>query len=216
MNNAVQPLVVGLGEALYDCFPQRRVLGGAPLNVAVHADALLKPLGGAAVPATRVGIDELGDEVIETLSARGVDVDWVQRDCARPTGQVTVQIDDSGDVSYEFQADSAWDAIEMTPNLERLARRSDAVAFGALAQRSGPSRGGNTAVSSCGRPGTTTLRCQSPAGLLLSGDVTRIAAPCDGGQSERGRIGRSSRDLRGPNACKGWDRGQRRRLKVGV
>ena len=32
--------IVGLGEALYDIFPDRQALGGAPLNVAWHAHQL--------------------------------------------------------------------------------------------------------------------------------------------------------------------------------
>jgi fructokinase len=39
--------VVGLGEALFDIYPDKHVLGGAPLNVAVHAHQL-----GAAIAAS--------------------------------------------------------------------------------------------------------------------------------------------------------------------
>ncbi|QDV74701.1 carbohydrate kinase family protein [Botrimarina mediterranea] len=134
------PLVVGLGEALFDCFPDNRVLGGAPLNVAIHANAVLRPQGGLATPATRVGVDALGDEVLATLQERGVAVDWVQRDPVRPTGRVDVQLDEDGDASYKFQPDSAWDALELTHQFEELAQRCDAVTFGTLAQRSEPSR----------------------------------------------------------------------------
>ena len=32
--------IVGLGEALFDVFPDVEILGGAPLNMAVHAHQL--------------------------------------------------------------------------------------------------------------------------------------------------------------------------------
>ena len=42
--------IVGLGEALFDVFPDRQILGGAPLNVAVHAHQLASALGGRGFP----------------------------------------------------------------------------------------------------------------------------------------------------------------------
>ncbi|TWT99147.1 2-dehydro-3-deoxygluconokinase [Botrimarina colliarenosi] len=134
------PLIVGLGEALFDCFEDKQVLGGAPLNVAIHADALLRPHGGSAVTATRVGSDPLGDEVVRTLQQRKVATDWVQRDANSPTGRVQVTLDEQGVASYVFEKNSAWDAIEFTPAFDELAGRCDAVAFGTLCQRSETSR----------------------------------------------------------------------------
>jgi len=137
---APSPLVVGLGEALFDCFPDRTVLGGAPINVAVHAAALLGPSGEAAVPATRVGTDELGDRFFREITQRGVSVDYVQRDPERPTGRVAVTLDDGGHASYDFEKHSAWDALEFDQRLQDLAARCDAVAYGTLAQREPASR----------------------------------------------------------------------------
>ncbi|MEO1237759.1 MAG: hypothetical protein AAFX76_13310, partial [Planctomycetota bacterium] len=53
------PLIVGFGEALFDVFDAGPRLGGAPLNVAAHAAALLKPHGGAAAVVSAVGDDDL-------------------------------------------------------------------------------------------------------------------------------------------------------------
>ena len=41
--------VVGIGEALFDCFPEGALLGGAPVNLALHADQLLRQVGGRGV-----------------------------------------------------------------------------------------------------------------------------------------------------------------------
>ena len=49
------PLIVGLGEALYDLLPVGPVLGGAPLNAAVQAHQIGRFLGGYAVMASRIG-----------------------------------------------------------------------------------------------------------------------------------------------------------------
>jgi fructokinase len=54
------PTVVGIGEALFDCFDDREILGGAPINFVVHAHRLLSAVGGRGVVVSRVGLDALG------------------------------------------------------------------------------------------------------------------------------------------------------------
>ena len=130
-------LVVGLGEALYDCFPDREVLGGAPINVVVHASAFLP---GGAVPATRVGDDDLGRRFLSQMAERGISSDHVQIDPIRPTGRVRVAVDPDGEPSYTFDDHSAWDAIEFDHSMQELAARCSAVTFGTLAQRESQSR----------------------------------------------------------------------------
>ena len=61
--------IVGLGEALFDIFADRQILGGAPLNMAVHAHQLAAGRGGRGLVVSRVGQDDLGREVCEQLSA---------------------------------------------------------------------------------------------------------------------------------------------------
>ena len=63
------------GEVLYDVFPDgTQVLGGAPFNVAWHAQAF----GLSPQFISRVGSDEAGDRVIaamqRTLEGKGYDV----------------------------------------------------------------------------------------------------------------------------------------------
>ena len=50
------PVIVGLGEALYDLLPAGPALGGAPLNAAVQSHQL----GNNAMVASRIGGDALG------------------------------------------------------------------------------------------------------------------------------------------------------------
>jgi fructokinase len=146
MPHAATPLVVGLGESLFDCFPDgREAIGGAPLNVAVHAQQLLAGVGGGAALATRVGADARGDRLLDEAGARGLDVSAVQRDPQRPTGRVLVSVDPHGDPSYDIAGDAAWDRLVWTDALGALAARASAVAFGTLARR------GPTADATIGR-----------------------------------------------------------------
>jgi fructokinase len=132
--------IVGLGEALFDVFGQRSVLGGAPLNVAVHAHQAGQPIGGRGVMVSRVGSDKLGRRIQEELAGRHMTADYVQVDPHHKTGEVFVTVRD-GEPTYEIVRDVAWDKLRMDDRTAALARSCDAVCFGSLAQRDAVSRG---------------------------------------------------------------------------
>jgi fructokinase len=134
--------IVGLGEALFDVFPDgRTVLGGAPLNAAVHAHQMAAVLGagGCGIPASRIGEDELGRRLIRELTERGVSTLGLQHDPDRPTGQVRVTLH-GNEPTYEIVEDAAWDRLEFTDAWRDLAGACDAVCFGTLAQRTPPAQ----------------------------------------------------------------------------
>src|SRR5688572_15171335 len=118
------PNVVGLGEILWDILPDGvRHLGGAPMNVAVHAQAL--GCQGSVISA--VGDDELGREAIALLSkSHGLDASAVQILAQRPTGAVDVRIQ-NGQPGYVFRPHVAWDFLEATESARAKARQADAI-----------------------------------------------------------------------------------------
>ena len=131
-----RPVIVGLGEVLWDVYPDAARFGGAPANFACHAASL----GAESWLASAVGVDELGDRALDTLHQHRVESACVSRDAKHPTGRVGVFLDSLGRASYEFVANTAWDHIAWSDALDLLARRCDAVCFGTLAQRSSQSR----------------------------------------------------------------------------
>ena len=84
--------IVGLGEAVFDIFPDKEVLGGTSLNVAVQAHQLLAPMGGRGVLLSRIGNDDLGQRLQDEFRGRGLPLEFVQVDDNHPTGQVLVKI----------------------------------------------------------------------------------------------------------------------------
>lgn len=99
------------GEVLYDCFPDgSRVLGGAPLNVALH----LRALGLDPLIVSRVGDDGAGREVLEAMRRRTLDCAGVQIDPAHPTGRVAVRVD-AGEPRFDIPPGQAWDRIATLP-----------------------------------------------------------------------------------------------------
>jgi fructokinase len=130
------PTVVGLGEVLWDLLPSGRQLGGAPANFAYCSHLL----GDRAVVASRIGADDLGKAVRESLLSRGVTDQFLQIDPEQPTGTVKVEIDSAGQPKFEIIHPVAWDFLKLTDTWHALARSADAVCFGSLAQRSPESR----------------------------------------------------------------------------
>ena len=122
--------IVGIGELLFDVFPDRKALGGAPTNFAYHC----QQLGHEAYSISAIGRDSLGAEIKEQLHSRGLKT--ILQENEHPTGTVLVTLSEGGVPSYEISEGVAWDHIEYTEELEALARRTDAVCFGSLAQRS--------------------------------------------------------------------------------
>ena len=136
MSTTPRPIVVGLGELLWDLFPSGKQLGGAPANFA-YITALL---GDSGIVASRVGDDRLGQEALWHLKSCGLDVSRVQRDLSHPTGTVRVEVDSKGQPEYQITENVAWDFLEFSEDWISLARSAHAVCFGTLAQRNSVSR----------------------------------------------------------------------------
>lgn len=127
-------IVVGLGEILWDVFPERKVLGGAPANFAYHASQF--GFNGYAVSA--IGDDLLGKEILTSLEEKGLN--YLLEKTDYPTGTVQVSLNKTGVPQYEICENVAWDNIPFTARTENLAKNTQTVCFGSLAQRNGVSR----------------------------------------------------------------------------
>ena len=124
-------VVVGIGELLWDLFPDgRRELGGAVANLVYHATQL----GDRGVVASRIGRDAAGADLVARLHELGVDCSHLQHDAAHPTGTVDVKLA-HGHPSYTIHERVAFDFPVLNRGWQQLAARTDAVTFGTLAQR---------------------------------------------------------------------------------
>lgn len=130
------PLVVGIGEALWDTFPEGSHFGGASANFAVHVASLR----GKASLVSSLGKDELGERGREFLSRRGVDISQLQTHPTRRTGEVLIELNEECIPTFRFQPEPAWGELEESPGLLDLAANCDAVNFGTLGQSSPQSR----------------------------------------------------------------------------
>ncbi len=144
--------VVGLGEVLWDLFPGRSCLGGAPANFAY----ITTLMGDQGIVASRVGEDSRGLEALRRMEELGLDIDHVQTDRDHPTGTVKVELDGNGQPRFEIAHPVAWDFLDCSEDWQRLADKADAVCFGSLAQRSQKSH--ETIRSFVGATSSDTLK----------------------------------------------------------
>lgn len=133
--SASEQMIAGIGELLWDRFPDHKRPGGAPANVAFHASVL----GNRGVILSRIGSDSSGSELKTFLIKHGVDVSYLQSDLRHPTGTVDVFFE-NGEPGYTITQQVAWDYLEMSQKWSDLAGNAGAVCFGTLAQRNSTSR----------------------------------------------------------------------------
>lgn len=80
---STRPVIAGIGEVLWDVFPDGARFGGAPANFACHCAGL----GAEAWIVSAVGADADGERAREFLSVQGVQCE-LPGDPAHPTGRV--------------------------------------------------------------------------------------------------------------------------------
>ncbi len=126
-----------MGEVLFDCFPDGAHLGGAPFNVAWH----LRGLGLAPRFVSRVGKDDLGEQVRTAMTGHGMETGWLQEDADRPTGQVQITLDGAGGHTFRILPEQAYDHIDATAlNAKLSGFPAELAYFGSLALRAPESR----------------------------------------------------------------------------
>lgn len=128
-----KPVIIGIGEVLWDILPSGKKAGGAPINFAYHAFMM----GAESYAISAVGIDVLGDELLDVIDSIGIN--YIIERLEYPTGNVNVSLKD-GIPTYEINENVAWDFIQINEQIEELVKKADAICFGTLAQRSDISR----------------------------------------------------------------------------
>lgn len=137
-----KPIVVGIGELLWDMLPMGKKAGGAPINFVYHATQV----GAKGYAISAIGDDELGAEILKELDANSIQ--YLIEKVPYPTGTVQVDLQEGGIPVYTISERVAWDHLSPTANAIDLAEQADAICFGTLGQRSQQSRETTQAILS--------------------------------------------------------------------
>ncbi len=119
--------ILSFGEVLFDVYPDKEFIGGAPMNFAAH----FARHGGKAAMISAVGEDRFGTLALDALCGFGLDTSFVTR-TERETGKCLVTLDENQIPSYDLLSDVAYDYI----SCDGVKGDFDALYFGTLALRS--------------------------------------------------------------------------------
>ena len=124
--------ILSSGEILWDVFPEKELLGGAPLNFSIT----LMRLGHPVALLTAVGDDPRGLRALEQIRAHGLSTEWVQMISGARTGTAIVTTDSRGNATYRIERPAAFDSRivddALLDGIQALAPRW--LYFGTLAQ----------------------------------------------------------------------------------
>lgn len=128
-----KPVVVGIGELLWDVLPTGKRAGGAPINFVYHATQM----GAEGYAISAVGNDLSGTEIIQELDKSGIN--YSLGSVEYPTGSVMVELKE-GIPTYTIIEGVAWDHIPLTQEAIDLVKKADAICFGTLSLRAPESK----------------------------------------------------------------------------
>lgn len=120
--------ILSFGEILWDIYPDKQHIGGAPLNFAAH----LAKHGEEVFMLSALGKDALGMAALSQLEAWGISTAYVSMLTDKPTGSCQVTLDAQAVPTYTLLSDVAYDYIPC----DTVAETFDVLYFGTLALRS--------------------------------------------------------------------------------
>jgi len=126
--------LISIGEALIDQVKQGvkligKFTGGAPTNVA----AMVANLGQSSVLLTKIGDDDEGKMILETLRQLGVDTNHIKVTDAHDTTVAKVQVDKKGQRTFTFDRRNAADLFLTKEDIDpSLFEAGDILHFGSV------------------------------------------------------------------------------------
>jgi fructokinase len=115
--------VLCFGEMLWDRLPTGAKPGGAPMNVAIHLNAI----GVRVSVASRIGKDKAGEDLKKFLEKSGLGTELVQTDEKFSTSEVLVHLDNQNNATYEICEPVAWDFISPDADLFKKAEKANVI-----------------------------------------------------------------------------------------
>ncbi len=121
--------ILSFGEIIWDVYPHKKCIGGAPLNFSAHA----VKSGAESYLLSSVGDDEYGKEALCILDDLGVNCELVSVNPGKSTGTCTILLDKNGIPTYTIDVDRAYDYVSSDDKI--FSYGFDAISFGTLALR---------------------------------------------------------------------------------
>ena len=122
--------IICFGEVLWDVYPDKIEIGGAPFNV-YHR---LHSFGLDVNFISSVGKDKLGNNVINYFQKNNLSTNFLNVDKNYQTGQVLIN-PKSGEPDYDILENVAWDYIPFKKKYLKYSDDFDCIVYGSLGIR---------------------------------------------------------------------------------
>ena len=122
--------IICFGEVLWDVYPNKIEIGGAPFNV-YHR---LHSFGLDVNFISSVGKDKLGNNVINYFKKNNLNTSFLNVDKDYQTGQVLITLK-SGEPDYDILENVAWDYIPFKNDYLKDYNNFDCIVYGSLGIR---------------------------------------------------------------------------------
>ena len=122
--------IVCFGEVLWDLYPDKKIVGGAPFNVFSR----LHNLGNNVDFISSIGNDKLGNEILEHFNQNNYSNKFLNIDEKYETGSVIITLK-NGEPSYKILSNVAWDFIPLKASYDEILSDLDILVYGSLASR---------------------------------------------------------------------------------
>jgi len=122
--------IICFGEVLWDVYPNKIEIGGAPFNV-YHR---LHSFGLDVNFISSVGKDKLGNNVINYFKKNNLNTNFLNVDKDYQTGQVLITLK-SGEPHYDILENVAWDYIPFKNDYLKDYNNFDCIVYGSLGIR---------------------------------------------------------------------------------
>lgn len=127
--------VLGVGEVLWDLFPEEETFGGAPLNFCAN----LQRLGDEALLVSAVGSDSRGAKALKKMEQLGLGTGGIETSPRLPTGVALIENLPDTTCSFTIPRPAAFDDLNFAPEILEKVRVNafDWIYFGTLLQTQG-------------------------------------------------------------------------------
>ena len=122
--------IICFGEVLWDTYPNKIEIGGAPFNV-FHR---LHSFGIDVNFISSVGNDELGNNIVDHFKKNNLNTNFLNLDKNYQTGQVMISLK-SGEPEYDILENVAWDYIPFKKDYLKNNNYFDCIVYGSLGIR---------------------------------------------------------------------------------
>ena len=122
--------IVCFGEVLWDVYPDKKIVGGAPFNVFSR----LHSLGNNVDFISSIGNDELGNQILEHFDNNDYNRKFLNVDHNHKTGKVIISLK-NGEPTYKILSDVAWDFIPLKASYDEILKDLDILVYGSLGSR---------------------------------------------------------------------------------